>query len=59
MTPRERQEFMLTRIRSAEAEPYRENGYVLRALSAPGRRTGQLRSWAIAVFRLTRPSASR
>jgi hypothetical protein len=50
MTPRERNEFMLARLRSAEPEPYREGGYVLRVLSTPGRRTSQPRSWPIAVI---------
>jgi hypothetical protein len=49
MTPRERTELMLARIRSAAPEPYREGGYVLRVLSVPGRRTGQPRPWVIAV----------
>jgi hypothetical protein len=52
MTPRERTNMMLARIRSAEPEPYREGGYVLRVLSAPGRRTGQPRAWVIAVVQL-------
>ena len=52
MTPRERASLMLARIRSAEPEPYREGGYVLRVLSAPGRRTGQPRAWVIAVVQL-------
>jgi hypothetical protein len=50
MTPRERNDFMLARIRSAEPEPYREDGYVLRVLTTPGRRTGRPRSWPIAVI---------
>jgi deazaflavin-dependent oxidoreductase (nitroreductase family) len=49
MTPRERNEFMLARIRSSEPAPYQEGGYVLRVLTVPGRRTGQLRSCPIAV----------
>ena len=53
MTPRERNQFMITRIRSAEApDPYREGGYVLRVLSVPGRVTGQPRAWPIAVVQL-------
>jgi hypothetical protein len=50
MTPRERNQFMIARIRSAAApDPYREAGYVLRVLTVPGRETGQPRSWPIAV----------
>jgi hypothetical protein len=50
MTPRERNQFMIARIRSADApEPYREGGYVLRVLGVPGRVTGQPRWWPIAV----------
>src|SRR6201994_542026 len=49
MTPRERNEAMLTRLRSTDPEPYKEGGYVLRVLTTPGRRTDQLRSWPIAV----------
>jgi hypothetical protein len=53
MTPRERNQFMIARIRSADApDPYREGGYVLRVLSVPGRVTGQPRSWPIAVVQL-------
>jgi hypothetical protein len=54
MTPRERNEFMTAKIRSAEAPaPYREGGYVLRVLGVPGRVTGQPRSWPIAVVQLS------
>src|ERR1700753_294174 len=49
MTARERNEAMLTRLRSTDPEPYKEGGYVLRVLTTPGRRTDQLRSWPIAV----------
>jgi hypothetical protein len=50
MTPRERNQFMIARIRSADTpDPYREDGYVLRVVSVPGRVTGQPRSWPIAV----------
>jgi hypothetical protein len=53
MTPRQRNEFMIARIRSADApDPYREGGYVLRVLSVPGRVTGQARAWPIAVVQL-------
>ena len=53
MTPRERNQFMITRIRSAEAPgPYREGGYVLRVLTVPGRVTGEHREWPIAVVQL-------
>jgi hypothetical protein len=44
---------MMARIRSAGSpDPYREGGYVLRVLSAPGRVTGQPRPWPIAVVQL-------
>jgi hypothetical protein len=50
MTPHERNQFMIAKIRSAnQPEPYREGAYVLRVLSVPGRVTGQTRSWPIAV----------
>jgi hypothetical protein len=53
VTPRERNKFMIARIRSADApDPYREGGYVLRVLSVPGRVSGQPRSWPIAVVQL-------
>lgn len=53
MTPRERNQFMIGRLRSADTpDPYREGGYVLRVLSTPGRVTGQPRSWPIAVVQL-------
>ncbi|MGH3210128.1 MAG: hypothetical protein ACRDNO_20475 [Trebonia sp.] len=53
MTPRQRNQFMVARIRSAEApDPYREGRYVLRVLTVPGRVTGQSRSWPIAVVQL-------
>ena len=50
MTPRQRNEFMLAKLRSGDPAPYREGGYVLRVLSVPGRRTGQPRAWPIAVI---------
>jgi hypothetical protein len=54
MTPRERNQFMIARIRSADAPaPYREGGYVLRVLGVPGRVTGQHREWPIAVVQLS------
>ena len=53
MTPRERNQFMIAKIRSADAPaPYRDGGYVLRVLATPGRTTGQLRSWPIGVVQL-------
>ena len=53
MSARERNQFMIARIRSAGApDPYREGGYVLRVLTVPGRVTGQPRSWPIAVVQL-------
>jgi hypothetical protein len=54
MTPRERNQFMIARVRSADAPaPYREGGYVLRVLGVPGRVTGQQREWPIAVVQLS------
>jgi hypothetical protein len=53
MSARERNQFMIARIRTADApDPYREGGYVLRVLTVPGRVTGQPRSWPIAVVQL-------
>jgi hypothetical protein len=53
MTPRERKEFMLARLRSADApDPHREGGYVLRVLSVPGRVTGNTQYWPIAVIQV-------
>jgi hypothetical protein len=53
MTPRDRNQFMIAKIRSADAPaPYREGGYVLRVLAVPGRVTGEQREWPIAVVRL-------
>jgi hypothetical protein len=53
MTPGERNQSMIARIRSAAApDPYREGGYVLRVLSVDGRVTGQTHSWPIAVVQL-------
>ena len=49
MTPRERNDAMLARIRSGPPQPYQDDGYVLRVLTVPGRRTGQPRSWPIGV----------
>ena len=49
MTPRERNDAMLARIRGGPPQPYQEGAYVLRVLTVPGRRTGQPRSWPIAV----------
>ena len=50
MTPRERKDAMLARIRGGPLQPHREGGYVLRILSTPGRRTGEPRTWPIAVI---------
>jgi hypothetical protein len=49
MTPRQRNQSMLERIRSSEPAPYQDGGYVLRVLTVPGRRSGQPRSSPIAV----------
>jgi hypothetical protein len=49
MTPRQRKQAMLDRIRTEPVQPYREGGHVLRVLSVPGRRTGQPQTWPIAV----------
>jgi deazaflavin-dependent oxidoreductase (nitroreductase family) len=50
MTPRERNDAVLARIRGGPLQPHREGGYVLRVLSTPGRRTGEPRTWPIAVI---------
>ena len=50
MTPRERNQAVLARIRAEQVQPHREGGYVLRVLSVPGRRTGEPRTWPIAVI---------
>jgi hypothetical protein len=50
MTPRERKDAMLARIRGGPLQPHREGGHVLRVLSTPGRRTGEPRTWPIAVI---------
>jgi hypothetical protein len=52
MTASERNEFMMTKIRSDGATPYREGGYTLRVLSVSGRVTGLPRSWPIAVVQV-------
>jgi hypothetical protein len=49
MTPRQRNDAMLARIRSGPPQPYQDSGYVLRVLTVPGRKTGQARSWPIGV----------
>jgi len=55
MTPGERNQFMIAKIRSAGApDPYREGGYTLRVLTVAGRVTGQPRSWPIAVVQVLR-----
>ena len=55
MTPRQRNQFVIARIRSAEApDPYSEGGYVLRVLTVPGRVSGQPRSWPLAVVQSRR-----
>jgi hypothetical protein len=52
MSPRERNDCMMARIRSDGPTPYREGGYTLRVLSAPGRVSGLPRSWPIAVVQV-------
>jgi hypothetical protein len=53
MTLLERNQFMIAKIRSADApDPYRDGGYALRVLATPGRTTGQLRSWPIGVVQV-------
>src|ERR1700678_477421 len=54
MTPHERNEFMMAKIRSTGVAPSQEGGYVLRVLSVPGRVSGLPRSWPIAVVQVGR-----
>jgi hypothetical protein len=49
LNPRERNQFMMDKIRVGEPAPYQEGRYVLRVVSVPGRRTGQPRPWPIAI----------
>ncbi|HWE89884.1 MAG TPA: nitroreductase family deazaflavin-dependent oxidoreductase [Pseudonocardiaceae bacterium] len=53
LDPRERNQFMMRRIRSGEPQPYQEGRYVLRVVSAPGHRTGQPRPVPIAVVQVS------
>lgn len=52
MTPRQRNDFMIAKIRSEGVSPHREGGYALRVLSVTGRVTGRPRHWPIAVVQL-------
>jgi hypothetical protein len=52
LEPRQANQLMMSRIRAAPLVPYQEGGYVLRVAAAPGRVTGKLRPWPIAVSQL-------
>jgi hypothetical protein len=47
--PRERNQFMLSKIRTDGPAPYEEGRYVLRVISVPGRKTGEPRELPIAI----------
>jgi len=49
LDPRDRNRFMLEKIRADGPAPYQESRYVLRVLSVPGRSSGQPRTLPIAV----------
>lgn len=49
LEPRERNRFMMTKIRADGPAPYQEGAYVLRVISVPGRTTGEPRPLPIAV----------
>ena len=49
LEPRERNRFMMAKIRAGEPAPYQEGAYVLRVMSVPGRRTGQPQPVPIAI----------
>ena len=49
LDPRERNRFMLEKIRTGDPAPYQEGRYVLRVLSVPGRVSGEPRALPIAV----------
>ena len=46
---RERNQFMMAKIRSDEPAPYHEGKYVLRVVSVPGRKSGEPRPLPIAI----------
>jgi hypothetical protein len=46
---RERNQFMMDKIRNDGPAPYQEGRYVLRVMSVPGRRTGKRRMLPIAI----------
>jgi hypothetical protein len=49
MSPRERNQLMMGKIRADEPKPYAEGRYVLRVVSVPGRTSGEPRPWPIAI----------
>lgn len=49
LDPRERNRFMVDKIRTDGSAPYQEGRYVLRVVSVPGRATGEPRLTPIAV----------
>lgn len=49
LDPRERNRFMMNKIRADGPAPYQEGVYVLRVLSVPGRKTGEPRQLPIAI----------
>ncbi|MGD0558222.1 MAG: hypothetical protein ABSA93_24980 [Streptosporangiaceae bacterium] len=49
LSPRERNQFMMDKIRADGPAPYQEGRYVLRVVSVTGRKTGQPRPWPIAI----------
>jgi hypothetical protein len=49
LEPRERNRFMMDKIRAAGHAPYQEGRYVLRVVSVPGRSSGEPRPVPIAI----------
>lgn len=49
LNPRERNQFMMNKIRADGLAPYQEGRYVLRVMSVPGRKTGEPRPLPIAI----------
>lgn len=49
LEPRERNRFMIGKIRADGPAPYQEGAYVLRVVSVPGRKTGEPRLVPIAI----------
>ena len=49
LSPQERNQFMLNKIRTDGPAPYQEGRYVLRVISVPGRKTGEPRPLPIAI----------